>query len=405
MQNQKLWTKNYIAITLISFFLGIIFFLLMSTIGLYVSEQFGVAASIAGLSASIFIISSSFARVGTGRIMAKSNGQKVLLAGLIFCLLTTALYFTVKNVTVLLIVRFLHGIGAGIATTATGTMIAFVIPQSRRAEGIGNFMSSGMLASAIGPFIGILLSKSGSLKSIYIICFALGIICLIINFFIKMPEITKTENYEPIKKQRQIIINFSEIFEKKALPISILIILTCISYSSIMTYLPMYAKAINMADIASIYFIFHAAGAIFTRPFIGRLMDRKGANIVSYPVLIIFAIGMFIVSRAEVPFVLLIGAAFIGLGFGNMNSIGQTIAIQNLPSNRIGMATSTFYIFLDLGLGIGPYILGLLIPVIGFRGIYLFSFFVLLISIAVYYFLLGAKERSLKKLNIKESET
>ncbi len=76
------------------------------------------------------------------------------------------LYFFVKNVTILIIVRFLHGISSGIASTAAGTMIAYVIPVSRRAEGIGNFMSSGMLASAIGPFIGIMLIQGGSLTPI-----------------------------------------------------------------------------------------------------------------------------------------------------------------------------------------------------------------------------------------------
>jgi nitrate/nitrite transporter NarK len=101
-------------------------------------------------------------------------------------------------------------------------------------------------------------------------------------------------------KQKINELKLSDFFEKRALGISALIFLTCLSYSSIMTYLPMYAKAINMANIASIYFIFHAVGAIFTRPFMGRLMDRRGANIVTYPVLIIFSIGMFIVSRAQI---------------------------------------------------------------------------------------------------------
>ncbi len=402
MQNQKLWTKNYVAITIIFFINSIIFFLLMSTVGMFVSEKFNVSASIAGLTASIFIISSSFSRIGTGRALTNHDGKKILFFGLVFGLITSVLYFFVNNVTILIIVRFLHGISSGIASTAAGTMIAYVIPIERRAEGIGNFMSSGMLASAIGPFIGIMLIKGGSLTPIYILCLILGAVSIAFGFMINMPQNDK-EVYINIK-QKINKLKLSDFFEKRALPISILIFLTCISYSSIMTYLPMYAKAINMASIASIYFIFHAIGAIFTRPFMGRLMDRRGANIVTYPALILFSVGMFIVSRAQIPFALLLGATLIGFGFGNMNSIGQTIAIKNISANRIGMATSTFYIFMDIGLGVGPYILGLLIPVVSFRGIYVITSILLALCIGVYYFVHGVKESRQKKLCIQKSE-
>lgn len=403
MQNQKLWTKNYVAITIIFLINSVIFFLLMSTVSIFVSEKFNVTASIAGLAASIFIVSSSFSRIGTGRALANNDGKKILFYGLIFSLVTSVLYFFVENVTILIIVRFLHGISSGIASTAAGTMIAYVIPIERRAEGIGNFMSSGMLASAIGPFIGITLIKGGSLTPIYILCLILGVVSIAFGFMINMPQ-KETEGF--IKTRQKINkLKLSDFFEKRALPISSLIFLTCLSYSSIMTYLPMYAKAINMASIASVYFIFHAAGAIFTRPVIGKIMDKNGANIVTYPVLIIFSIGMFIVSRAQSPFILLLGAMFIGFGLGNMNSIGQTIAIQNIPANRIGMATSTYYIFMDMGLGAGPYILGLLIPVIGFRGIYVTSSILLALCIGVYYLLHGLKESRQKKLSACESET
>ena len=405
MQDQKLWTKNYVAITIIFFINGVIFFLLMSTVGIFVSGKFNVPASIAGLTASIFIISSSFSRIGTGRALTNHDGKKILFFGMALCLATNVLYFFVNNVTTLILVRFLHGISSGIASTAAGTMIAYVIPLGRRAEGIGNFMSSGMLASAVGPYIGITLMKGGSLTPIYLLCLILGIASIAFGFMINMPKNQAAVNYITKTKMKINDMKFDDFFEKRTLPISILIFLTCISYSSIMTYLPMYSKAINMASIASVYFIFHAAGAIFTRPFMGRLMDSRGANIVSYPVLIVFAIGMFIVSRAESSFIMLLGAAFIGFGFGNMNSIGQTIAIRNIPANRIGMATSTFYIFMDMGLGVGPYILGVLIPVVSFRGIYIIASILLAVCIGVYYLVHGAKESSEKKLSIQQTET
>jgi MFS family permease len=396
MTEQKLWTRNYVAITLIFFLLSVVFFLLMSTMGMYATEQFGVSASIAGLAASIFIVSSSFARIGTGRVLAYASGKRILLLGLAFCVAVNILYFFVHNVALLLIVRFLHGIGAGVATTVLPTMIAFVIPPTRRAEGIGNFMSSGMLASAIGPFLGILLQQSGSTSLIYLLCLFLGIACLVLAFLAELPEVHQSRPPQAVYEASTKKLKFSDFFEKFALPISAVVLITSIAYSSIMTFLPLYAKEIDLLKAASVYFVFHATGAIFTRPFMGKLMDRRGANIVTYPVLVIFSAGLLIVSRAQSAPVLFTGAVLIGFGFGNINSIGQTIAIAKVLPLRVGMATSTYFIAMDLGLGVGPYILGLMIPLIGYRGIYLFASAILLGCIVLYYFMHGAKETAEK---------
>ena len=37
----------------------------------------------------------------------------------------------------------------------------------------------------------------------------------------------------------------------------------------------------------------------------------------------------------------------------------------------MGLATSAFYIFADFGAGMGPFILGIIIPFIGYRQLYM----------------------------------
>ncbi|WP_374226398.1 MFS transporter [Bacillus sp. sid0103] len=46
-----------------------------------------------------------------------------------------------QSITSLLIVRFFHGIGFGMATTATGAIVADLIPESRKGEGMGYYGS------------------------------------------------------------------------------------------------------------------------------------------------------------------------------------------------------------------------------------------------------------------------
>lgn len=59
--------------------------------------------------------------------------------------------------------------------------------------------------------------------------------------------------------------------------------------------------------------------------------------------------------------------------------------------HRVGLATSTFYVFYDLGMGIGPFLLGYLVAEIGFRGLYIVMAAIAFLSLPIYYFLHGKK--------------
>ena len=58
------------------------------------------------------------------------------------------MYFGAQSLFLLLALRFLHGIGFGMATTATGTIVTDVAPAHRRGEALayfGVFMSLPMV--------------------------------------------------------------------------------------------------------------------------------------------------------------------------------------------------------------------------------------------------------------------
>ncbi|MCG5029588.1 MFS transporter, partial [[Ruminococcus] torques] len=81
----------------------------------------------------------------TGRIIDSISRKRMLFIGLIFFTLTTFLYFVNYGITFLLINRLIHGIALGMASTATGTIVAQIIPVTRRGEGIGYYSMSATL--------------------------------------------------------------------------------------------------------------------------------------------------------------------------------------------------------------------------------------------------------------------
>src|SRR5690606_25688572 len=128
--------------------------------------------------------------------------------------------------------------------------------------------------------------------------------------------------------------------EPKAMPIALVTLAVSLVYASVLSFINFYAMEIDLVEVASFFFLVYAISILVSRPFTGRLMDVKGANFVMYPAFAVFAVGLFLLSRADSGADLLISAALIGLGFGNMQSTTQAVAVKLTPPHRMGLATS-----------------------------------------------------------------
>jgi MFS family permease len=386
MNKERLWTKDFVTVSVINFLILLVHLLLMVTIASYAIDNFHASTSIAGLVAGIIIIGALIGRLGAGRITEAAGSKRILIIGVIFLIVTSALYFGAVNLPLLIINRLLHGIALGVASTATGTIVAQIIPDSRRGEGIGYYSMSTLLSAAIGPFLGILLSHNANFTIIFIFNLILGVIIFVISIFVNEPE-HKFCKQDQINAGRSFKI--SNFLEFKAIPISIVSLVIGFSYSGVMTFISVYSTQIHLVEAASFFFLVYAVVSLASRPFSGRLFDVKGANTVVYPCLFIFALGMLLFSQANHGITLLLAGAMFGLGYGNYMSCSQAIAIQLTEPHRYGLAISTFFIFFDLGLGVGPFLLGFLVPFTGFRGLYLLMVVVILAGIVLYHFLQG----------------
>jgi len=387
----KLWTKDFLIVSLINFTITLIFYLLMVTIAGYAVEHFGASTSTAGLVSSIFIIGTLFGRLGAGRIIGDWGSKKTLFCGLLVFMLSTMSYFLAANLTLLMLNRLVQGIALGVASTATGTIIAQILPSERRGEGIGYYSLSAILATAIGPFIGILLTQQfEDYRMIFAVDSVLAIICFLMYFIVTVPEASKKAKAMAEKTGFKLT-NF---IEMRAMPIAFVALVIGFAYSGVMSFMTFYAKELDLVAAGSYFFIIYAIVILATRPFTGKLLDSRGANIVIYPCLVIFAIGMYAFSSATSSFVFLLAAACIGIGYGNFNSVAQAIAIKVTPNERLGLATSTYFILYDLGLGVGPYFLGFFVPTMGYSAIFYAMVFVILVSIVLYYFLYGKYENN-----------
>lgn len=379
MSPSKLWTKNFIIGTMINFFLMLNYYLLMVVIADYSTKTYGTSPAAAGLAASSFVIGALIARFFAGSLMEQAGRKKMLVGGAALELAMSILYFFAGGVGVLFIIRILHGISYGICSTAIGTVVTDIIPRERQGEGIGYYMLSITLGAAIGPFFGMFLINHGGFSLIFIMCSITAALCLLDALIISVPEAAA-----PVKSSG---FHLSSFFEVKAIPISAVCAIIYFCYSSLLSFLTSYAAELHLETAASFFFIVYAAAILVSRPFTGRLFDTKGERITMLPAFFAFMAGMLILSQTHNGAVLLLSAALVGFGVGVVQSSGLASAVSSAPRDRISLVNSTFYIFLDVGVGVGPLVLGLFIPLIGYRGMYFSMAIVTLLCTLLYLFI------------------
>lgn len=387
MKKEKLWTTSFITNMLLNSIYYLVFYIPTIVIGTYSMEIYHTSASTAGILTGLFIVGGFFARLWTGNIIGKYGSKKMLLIGTSIYLIFGILYYFAPTIELLLLIRFLHGIGFGIAATSSGTLAGETVPLSRRGEGIGYYALSVTMSSAFGPFLSMFLYEKYGFVVLIHLSNILLIVALIGVFFVKELPFSPRQATVFIKK-----FSWNNYFEKKAIPISIIGLLIGISYSSILAFMNTYSSEIGLTTAGSFFFLIYAISILLSRPLTGRIFDIKGDNYIMYPAFVLFAIGLALIAMTHSSFLLILASIFTGLGYGSFSPFGQAIAIRSSSIDRLGVSTSTFFGFLDIGVGFGPFIAGLLVPLLGYRNLYYVTSIFTLFIIVIYYFSHGKKE-------------
>ncbi|WP_066067811.1 MFS transporter [Neobacillus soli] len=400
MNKPKLWTKDFISVSFSNFFLFLTFYILLVTLPTYALDELHSSTSVAGLMTTVFLLSAIISRPLAGQWLERAGNKKVLLTALIIFAGASLLYFFPKTVSGFLVIRLLHGIGFGMATTAVGTIVADLIPASRRGEGMGYFVLSTNMAMVLGPFFGLMAMQQWGPKILFILSVIVAIGSLVTGLSVKLP---KTEDPDQIAASSTFSIR--NLFEASAVPIAIVGSFLAIVYSALLSFVSIYANEIHLANVASLFFVVYAIVLLLSRPFTGKWLDLYGPNVITFPCILLFAIGMFILSQSSGAVTFLLSAGMIGLGWGTLFPTFQTIAIQDAAPRKRGLATATFLSIYDTGIALGSLLVGIVAAKMEYSSLYFYCSFYILIGAVLYYFLHTKKKRATSVQLTSQSES
>lgn len=388
-ETTKLWSASFVKVCLSSFFVFLTFYALAATLPVYVKDTLGGTEEQVGLTMTIFIVASVLARLFAGRWMDRFGERKIVLLSLAVFVLAAAFYLNIYGLVMLLALRFVHGGSFAVSTASTSSVALRLIPEARKGEGIGYFSLFMSLAMVFGPFIGLTVTSSLGFGAMFGMCAVFALLALAFSVAIRSKEDRASAQPRPAKEK----LHWRQLIEPSAIPIGLAGFVIAFAYSGLTSFISLYADHLSYAWMGGTFFICFGAMIVLPRPFIGRILDRRGEHVIVYPSIAVFTLGMLLLGFAQGPAAFLLAGAVCGLGYGAMLPCFQTVAVKR-AGRRQALATATFFVLFDTGYGAGSYVLGALASSFGYAHTYVVSAIVTAFTAVIYFALHHRRSRA-----------
>jgi len=371
-----LWTRPFTLTNLGILLLFIPFALYMPVMPVYLLHDLHGSLEAAGAANAIFLIAAVLCRAQTARLEVRFGVRKVMLvSGFLFTAIN-ALYLAAGTVTGVLLIRFLSGACFAVANTGVNAMGSRLIPLSRKGEGLAYLTTMVLAGGAIGPYIGLSLAHAWGYQAVFVFCTLVSLLGMLIFCVIDIPE-------ERMRSKAHA--SFIDLYELKALPVSLIALVLAIAYGGVLTFIAVYAAELRLPLVGSYFFVVMAVVSIGSRLTTGRIYDRFGPDAAIYPAILMVAVGLLTLGSIPTTAGMLTAASLIGVGYGMAVPGIQTLAVQQAPEHRISEVIATFFTCLDGGTGLGAYLLGSCIHVVGYAVVYQALGGMALLCIPTYY--------------------
>jgi MFS family permease len=403
---QPIVTREFLLLAIANFLVANNFYTLLTVIPIYTLDVFRMKEAEAGFATGLFVAGMLCSRFIAGRLVARIGFRPLLIAGISGVIAFTFLYFPADTPILLYPVRLLNGFAYGLTSNTIVTLASTIIPRARSGEALGYFTMFPMAAWAVGPFVGVNFAAGQNYDSVFFYCALLPAVALILVLFLRikglrvgMEQDSETgiwREHIPREDERAgAAIKerfFDKFLERSTLPVTVTCVFVVLFHSAVMSFVAIYAETLGLSAAASLFFICYVIAILASRPFVSRLFDRKGANFTFVPGACIYVASFTLLALTQNGWMLILSAVLLGLGFGAVQSSTLALTVTRAPRQRLGMANATYFISLDLCSSIGPIIAGLLIPYFGYRGLYLIGAVYTMLSLPVYFKLLGQRK-------------
>ncbi len=381
----KLWNRSYILVLIMSTFNYAASQMVNPFISKY-ALSLGATMTVASTVAGLMSIVALFLRPVSGMCGDKFNRKKIITITSIITAVCMVFYATVDSVPALIVVRVVHGIVFSFSGVAMMAFNTSFMPKAKMGEGMGWMALSNIISSALGPNIGTwIVDEYG-----YPVCFvASAVICLITTLIILMiPYVSPPKDENSSKK-----FSINSFISLRILPYAGLMGLFSVGNGLVTAFLILLGDERGIENVA-LFYTAYSISMVAVRPFIGKLLDRKGLAIILYPSYVVASISMLLLGFANSLWMVILAGILKAIGQGSGSPSIQAASIKALGREKAGVVSSTCYIGQDLGNAIAPTLGGIMYSFVGFEGLFSGYAILLLVVGCLGYYLKSKYDRA-----------
>jgi MFS family permease len=369
-KSTQLWTSTFTLLCVVQLLGYAQQAMFNPTVPLYIT-QLGGSPFVVGLTISSFAATSVIARPFIGYWSDRWSECAVLAFGLIMLAASMLLCFF-PFVTTVLLANALRGIGWAGVNAGGYALLARIAPEARRGEASGYYSGAQSTPTVLFPAIALWLLHApfGSYNLVFTIMIALGLAGAAVCFEMarQIPNVrSQTDPPQTASPWWRQVVTLSE--RGVLLPAS-LMFCNQLSFPAITSFIVLYAREIGIGAIGS-YFVVSGITSVLARPLLGRVSDRIG---IGYSLVATFTLQslalILLVTAANLATILSAGVLYM-LGMAIGGSATLIIAMKRAAPERRGRFMAAFSIAYPLGYGVGAFITGSAVEMIGYSWTYL----------------------------------
>jgi MFS family permease len=372
---KSLLTSDFLCVFFAFFALLCATHVLTPTFPIYL-ESLGSNTREVGVLVGMFGVATLVSRVFVGRALLKHPERNVMICGALLYALTFLALIVFYPFWPVLAVRVFQGIAFASLHTAALAYSVKVVPPRYRSRGIAYFMLAPNLAVALSAPFGMFLINRYSFISLFLAGAALSLCALGLSSGIRQQEVPIPDPGSPM--------HMRHVPEWKIIVPAITSFMQTFVYGALVAFFSLYAIQCGVTN-PGYFFTANAVMIIAVRILGGTILDTYSKTKIIPIFICISMVAMLVLSFSRTLHMFVFVGLLWGLGGAFFYPASMAYSLEYAGSSG-GTAVSIYLALMDLGMALGPVIMGIIIPLTGYRAMFLFLTLICLINLIYFQF-------------------
>ena len=324
----------------------------------FVEGPLGGADVEVGLVIGSFAFAAVLVRPLIGPIGDRRGRRVLIVAGAGIVSLSVAGYVIAESLWLLLLLRFVSGIGEACFYVGAASVVNDLAPEERRGEAVSYFSLALYMGLTVGPLIGESVFDASSFDAAWLVAAASAGVAALLGIAVKE---TRPEGVAEG--------GFRWFHPAGVMPGTVLAA-SIWGLGGFATFVPLYALELGLSG-SRLVFVTFSGVVLLVRSFGARLPDVLGPGRAARMALSLQATGLTVMGVWQATAGLFVGAFVFGLGQALAFPALMTMAIRAAKPTERSAVVGTFTAFFDISFGLGAVALGAVASVLGYEGAFL----------------------------------